>query len=47
MKSTYDVVAIVVVRRFEADKSAGHHLKKWLSKRPYLICGFIRPSSRH
>ena len=23
--------------------SAGHHLKKWLSKRTYLLCGFIGP----
>ena len=43
MKSTYDVVAIVVVRPSRPTISAGHHLKKWLSKRTYLICGFIRP----
>ena len=43
MKSTYDVVAIVVVRRFEADNKCWPSLQKMALQTDYLICGFIRP----
>ena len=43
MKSTYDVVAIVVVRRFEADNKCWPSLKKMALQTDLSNCGFIRP----